>query len=273
MNKNNYKNIISDTEYDFDEVIIERGEEYYYSNHVLSVVKSYDTFIATVSGSENKIYDVKITYDRYDDEYNYECSCPCDYPCKHEYAVLLAIENKDYTEFKLKKEIKKQYLNIQKLIKKIPANELKQYLTDEKYDNKVSFDMNSFNEYFKKYLPYQQYTYYYNNLYNNLILNNINNVNIMLNEYIIDIKNYISLSSFNESFKIIKAIIEANIDTNNLDKIMEIIPLLSMFLRVTYRKCNNKTKEEIDKWINNLKINNYYNNYYLEDMILTININ
>ena len=43
-----------------------------------------------------------------------------------------------------------------------------------------------------------------------------------------------------------------------------------MFLRVIYRKCDPMTKDNINKWIENLERNNCYNNYYLEDIIVSL---
>ena len=40
-----------------------------------------------------------------------------------------------------------------------------------------------------------------------------------------------------------------------------------MFLRVVKRKGDNTLKQEITTWANNLK----YDNYYLEDILLSIN--
>ena len=45
-----------------------------------------------------------------------------------------------------------------------------------------------------------------------------------------------------------------------------------MYLRVTYRKCNQNLKGIIKEWIKKLESNNFYNNFYLEDIILQINI-
>ena len=128
-------------------------------------------------------------------------------------------------------------------------------------------------EYFRKYYPNQSYDYYYNNLFNSLKLNN-NYINLTSN-YIQKSRQYISNQEFTESFKILKSIIEAYNDTNCLnfeEYINSVFPELGMLLRVTYRKALDTTKLEIKEWINRLETNNYYNNFYLEDIVLTMNI-
>ena len=42
-----------------------------------------------------------------------------------------------------------------------------------------------------------------------------------------------------------------------------------MYLRILYRKANDELKKEVEKWIKTLVDNNYYDNYYLEDIIIT----
>ena len=43
-----------------------------------------------------------------------------------------------------------------------------------------------------------------------------------------------------------------------------------MYLRVSYRKGDNIVQEEVNSWIEELEKDNYYNNYYLEDIILSL---
>lgn len=89
------------------------------------------------------------------------------------------------------------------------------------------------------------------------------------------INQYIIKDEFAEAYKIIKAIIEAHRDSNILnfdDEIIDILPKIGMFLRVINRKCKELTKNEINEWCNQLKKNNNcYDNYYLEDIVLSIN--
>ena len=101
---------------DFSNQIKERGKEYYDAGNVESVYKNNNMYIAKVYGASNQLYDVQIIIT---DEKNadYSCSCPCDFPCKHEYAVLMAIANFDYFEVELKPQIKeKDYYIYNRLI-------------------------------------------------------------------------------------------------------------------------------------------------------------
>ena len=276
MNKIEYdyeNDIIKDNEYEFNDAIIKRGKNYYKNGMVLSVIKSNNKYTAKVAGSTNVSYTVNVEYDEEDDYYDYDCTCPCEYPCKHIYAVLIAIKNKNYIKTTLKKEINKTGIDMHTLISKIPAKELKDYLLNAKYKDSVAFEMEAFNDYFKKYLPLVQYEYYYNNIYNSLIMNDDYAFKKIITESINDIKENIRASLFGESYKIVKAIIEAYHDSKILNEektIIDLMPSLAMYLRVTYRKCNDNIKENIDKWIKHLEDNNYYDNFYLEDMILSI---
>ena len=266
-------NIIKDNEYEFNDTIIKRGKNYYENGMVLSVIKSNNRYVAKVVGSVDEPYTVNVEYDEEDDYYDYDCTCPCEYPCKHIYAVLMSIKNKKYIKATLKKEIDKTEIDMHTLISKIPAKELKDYLLNAKYKDSVAFEMEAFNDYFKKYLPLVQYEYYYNNIYNSLIMNDDYAFKKIITESINDIKENIRASLFSESYKIVKAIIEAYHDSKILNEektIIDLMPSLAMYLRVTYRKSSDSTKENIDKWIKHLEDNNYYDNFYLEDMILSI---
>lgn len=269
-----YENdIIKDNKYEFNDAIIKRGKDYYENGMVLSVIKSNNKYVAKVAGSTNESYTVNVEYDEEDDYYDYDCTCPCEYPCKHIYAVLIAIKNKNYIKTTLKKEINKTEIDMHTLISKIPAKELKDYLLNAKYKDRVAFEMGAFNDYFKKYLPLVQYEYYYNNIYNSLIMNDDYAFKKIITESINDIKENIRASLFGESYKIVKAIIEAYHDSKILNEektIIDLMPSLAMYLRVTYRKCNDNIKDNIDKWIKHLEDNNYYDNFYLEDMIFSI---
>lgn len=255
---------------DFDNIIKRRGEHYYDDGNVLEVYKNNNTYFAKVDGNSVEPYDVKITIK--DDEHAiYECSCPCDFPCKHEYATLVSISNLEYLEVELKKFVKENKLEIKDIIQKIPGEELKQYLLTQKGLDNIIINHDSFNNYFRKYLPTQSYEFYYNNLYNDIIIDN--NYRKTIEKYINNAKKYLESNEFNEVFKIIQAIIEVYNDTNELnsnDYVFEIISYASMLLRIAYRKSNDEQKNVLNQWINKLIKNNYYSNYYLEDLILGI---
>ena len=83
---------------DFEYIIKKRGEDYYDCNKVLSCYKSSNKYYAKVLGSNSTNYNVEIELDEIEPKYS--CTCPCDFNCKHEYAVLLAIQNRNYQEIK-----------------------------------------------------------------------------------------------------------------------------------------------------------------------------
>ena len=249
--------------------IQKRGEDYYYSNNVLKVCKTKSKYIAKVAGSSNIPYEV--TFEVTPNDIDFSCSCPCSFPCKHEYAVLMAISEGSYENVELKQPIKEKDSNIMELIKEIPAEELKEYLLSPIGKDKVVFENNTFNKYFRKYLPAQTYEFYYNNLYNILVLND--NHEYKIKTYLDRVKQYISGNDFKEVIKIIRAIIQAYKDTNNInfdEYFTDILLSIGMYLRVSYRKGDNIVKEEVNSWIEELEKENYYNNYYLEDIILSL---
>ncbi|MDD4375527.1 MAG: SWIM zinc finger family protein [Clostridia bacterium] len=261
--------MLEEIENDFEYQIKKRGKEYYESNNIVSVCKSGNEFRSKVVGSNKDAYDVSFSFN--DDEIDYDCTCPCAYPCKHEYAVLLAIRNNEYEQIELKETIREEGKDLKSIIENIPASELKDYMLSPAGKDSVVFEVNTFNKHFKKYLPKQSYEYYYNNLYNALALKY--DYKNYVDNYLNSVKQYIDGGNFIETFKIIKAIINAFQDTNNLnfnDDIIDQLPRIGMFLRVTYRKLNDLEKDDVNKWISKLKQENYYNNYYLEDVILSL---
>lgn len=263
------EDFLMEVEDDFEYQIKERGKKYYNSGNVLKVVKNGSHYYAKVKGSSITPYNINVTND--ENGIDYECDCPYDFPCKHEYAVLIAISNGEYEQIELKPEIREKKASLQSMIEIIPADEIKNYLLSPKGLDYVCFEMESFEDYFRKYLPKQKYDFYYNNLYNELILNN--DGNFYIKDYLSRVKQYIDNNDFPEGYKIIKSIIEAYNDSNKLnidDTIVDSLPKIGMFLRVVYRKCDHMTKDNINKWIENLERNNYYNNYYLEDIIVSL---
>lgn len=263
------EDFLMEVEDDFDYQIKERGKKYYNSGNVMKVVKNGSHYYAKVKGSSITPYTVNITND--ETGIDYECDCPYDFPCKHEYAVLIAISNGEYERIELKPEIREKKASLQSMIETIPADEIKNYLLSPKGLDYVCFEMEAFEDYFRKYLPKQKYDFYYNNLYNELVLND--DGNFYIKDYLSRVKQYIDNNDFPEGYKIIKSIIEAYNDSNKLnidDTIVDSLPKIGMFLRVIYRKCDSMTKDNINKWIENLERNNCYNNYYLEDIIVSL---
>ena len=162
------KKLLDQLESDFEFRIKQRGIDYYYAGNVIKVIKNNNAenikYIAKVEGSLEKPYEVIIDFNI--DEVEYSCSCPYEYPCKHEYAVLMAIDNQEYETRIIKPPIKEKKVNLKLVLAKIPANKLKKYILNS---NNVIINTNDFESYFRKYFPNQKYDYYYNNLYNAMV--------------------------------------------------------------------------------------------------------
>lgn len=257
-------------ESDFSYQVQSRGRDYYNKGNVISCCKNGNNYYAKVKGSASKPY--VVSFEITDDEIEYNCTCPYDYPCKHEYAVLLAIANKEYSIAQLKPEIKENKCDLQTMLKQIPAEEIKNYLLSPVGIDNVSFEISAFEDAFRKYYPNQDYDYYYNKLYNALVLNEDHES--VTDLYLEKIKQYIFNLEFDESYKIIVSVINAYNDTNRLnfdEYISQKFPLLGMYLRIINRKCDLKLKNKIEEWTEILKDNNYYDNLYLEDIIIMMN--
>ena len=265
------EDLLNEVQDNFSYQIKERGKDYYYSGNIVSCSKNNNKYYAKVSGTSDKPYIVKVEIKK--DGVEYDCTCPYDFPCKHEYAVLMAITNKEYLNIELKPELKEKKDTLQNILKKIPAEEIKKYLLSSKGVNYVCFEMKSFEDYFKKYYPNQTYEYYYNNLFNALVVD-VNYEN-MIDSYINKIRQYVSNQEFLESFKILKSIINAYNDTNKLnfdDYIINQFPNLGMLLRIIYRKCDFSLRKDIKNWTLELESKNYYHNLYLEDIVIIMNL-
>ena len=268
-----YKNIlliIDEQLNNFQYQIVKRGENYYKSGNVIQIIKNKNFFIAKVKGSN--YYEVKINIDNDSKTLSCNCTCPYEFLCKHEYAVLLAIKNKKYIEKELKEEIVKNNISLNELIQNIPALELKDYILkiifNKNFSDSLVLDFNDFEVDFLKYLPSQPYEYYYNNLYNYVMINDEIRFDC---KYII--KDLINSEKYEEAFFIIKAFIEVANDTKHFEKIEIMINKYSdiaLFLRIIFRKSNDDLKNNIKDWLDKITRNNYYDCVYLEDMILNI---
>ena len=250
---------------EFDYQIIKRGEDYYNNGHVVRCFSTNEGFIAVVRGC-NRDYTVRV-YNESDYLYM-ECECPYEDHCKHEYAVLLSIRDKAFNIVNLKKEIPEVIYNLKEIVSKIPADKLKEYILNKGADY-VVFETTTFEKEFFDYLPRQSKNYYYNSLYNEYILK-MNFVDL-LTKYERSIKKYIEKESYEDAFDIIQSIIDVYIDLNiNDDDIPNIYPSLGMYLRIIYRKCDSKLKKKITQWILKFEKEKYYNNIFLEDIIVLI---
>jgi len=81
----------------FDKQIISRGEKYHDEGRVSFLEKLGDKYYAVVDGKE--AYVVIIKYDEENKTTQVYCSCPCEFFCKHIYAVIEAIRNKEFKLF------------------------------------------------------------------------------------------------------------------------------------------------------------------------------
>lgn len=254
---------------DFSYQIKERGKDYYEKNKVISCYKTDTRYYAKVTGSLQKPYNVN--FDITEDEIEYHCDCPCEFPCKHEYAVLLAIDNNEYKEVKLKPQIASKNYDITDIIKCIPAENLKEYLLTPFGLDNIFFEKDDFKNKYIKYYPNEDYEFYYNNLYNTIVLDE--NIGSVLNLFLKKVNQYINNQVYDEAYKIILSIINSFEEVNKLNEDESLIknfPVISMYLRVIYRKCDNNLKEKMNSWIEELQKNNYYNNLFLEDAIIMI---
>lgn len=81
----------------YSKTISERGIEYYTNDRVLYLEKVDDRYFSVVEGS--KKYVVVIKYNEEKKKMSVYCSCPCDFYCKHIYAVILSIRNNELKRF------------------------------------------------------------------------------------------------------------------------------------------------------------------------------
>lgn len=256
-------------ESDFSKKEKQAGKECYKNKRVVSIVKNKNHYKAKVNGRDNRIYQVDIHLHLEEGYVDYTCDCPCDFSCKHIYAVMLGIKDKGYKIIELKEEAKEKKLTVLEMIERIPAEELKEYIVGDFGKEAVAFDRDRLEQYFAKYLPRQSYNYYYNNLYNALVLDGYNHD--LLEIYFKKIQGVLVNGEYIEAYYICKAIIEAAKDTNNLNKWQELIdsfPMLAMDLRIVYRKADEELKTTIGIWMKILKKKNYYDCAYLEDILL-----
>lgn len=76
------EDLLEDYENDFSYQIRQRGLDYYHSNNIIGIFKNKNKYIAKVMGSDSDAYKVVIELTK--DGINYNCTCPCTFPCKHE---------------------------------------------------------------------------------------------------------------------------------------------------------------------------------------------
>ena len=81
----------------FSYQICERGKKYYEESKVKFLEKIDDRYFAVVEGTQKYLTIIK--YDEKESKMQVYCSCPCEFYCKHMYAVILAIRNNKFNPF------------------------------------------------------------------------------------------------------------------------------------------------------------------------------
>lgn len=77
--------------------ITKRGLDYYENDKVLYLEKVDDRYFGVVLGNEK--YVTVIRYNEEKKKLSVYCSCPCDFYCKHIYAVILSLRNNKFKRF------------------------------------------------------------------------------------------------------------------------------------------------------------------------------
>ena len=86
-----------DLNFGFKKEELRKGRRCYAAQKVTFLEKINGKYYAVVKEKDN--HAVIINYDKEHNETTLYCSCPCEFHCKHEYAVILAIRNKEFNEF------------------------------------------------------------------------------------------------------------------------------------------------------------------------------
>ncbi len=122
----------------FDDVIFERGLDYFYEDRVQDVCKRKGNFYSTVEGTYPYNVRIEIKDNEIEDMY---CNCPyaeAGSYCKHMAATLIYIEQNledIVTDKDIEKQIAKRTKDIEKYLANISEEQLKQYIKDIAIDN------------------------------------------------------------------------------------------------------------------------------------------
>ena len=81
----------------FSNQICQRGKQYFEESRIRFLEKIDDRYFAVVDGTEKYLTIIK--YDEKEKKMEVYCSCPCEFYCKHMYAVILAIRNNQFNHF------------------------------------------------------------------------------------------------------------------------------------------------------------------------------
>lgn len=264
------KNLLGEKYEDlFEPQIIYRGKEYYRNNLVKRCLKTPEGYLAKVIGSKD--YNVKIKI--MDDDIEMFCDCPYGSNCKHEYATLMAIDNQKYKELNLLPKLVGSKYNFAEFVKLIPENDLKTFIID-KVENEEDFEEleEELKEKFFKYLPKETPEYFYNEIFN-LCLIEDDLPTYIINEYIDNIKKQIDCKEYDYAFSIYSSLICALCDSKieiSSTKLIDLYSKIGIFARISYRKGSDELKNYINNWISQFAEKNYYDDVYLEDLLLSI---
>lgn len=81
----------------FSYQICQRGKKYYEESRTIFLEKIDNRYFAIVEGTEKYLTIIK--YNEEEKKMQVFCSCPCEFYCKHMYAVILAIRNNKFNRF------------------------------------------------------------------------------------------------------------------------------------------------------------------------------
>lgn len=253
----------------FTPQIIFRGRDYYTNDKVIDVFKDKDSeqYVAKVKGSDYGVsYDVQLLLDDIENP-KMSCTCPCLETCKHEYAVLMSIDNNNYSTIKLLPVPEEEKISIKDFINSIPEDKIKEYLKNSfEIDQYIS--ENDFKDFFSCYLPEKSREYLYNTLYNNFQFNNVN-----LTKFLNLAKSALENGKYNYTFLILSSIIDSAKEsgyTDDKELLLDNYNKIGTFIRIAYRKGTDELKLEIEQWIQKYNNKNFYNDIYLEDMMMSI---
>ena len=253
----------------FEPQIIFRGKDYYRNKLVKKCYKTPEGFFARVEGNEE--YNVIIKIDENDIELF--CDCPYGSNCKHEYATLMAIDNKKYKELNLLPKVVGSKYNFAKFIKAIPDYDLKEFIIQQKELDK-DFDNfeDELKERFFNYLPKEIPEYFYNEVFNFCLIEDDLPI-FIINKYLDNIKRYIECKEYAYVFTIYSSLICAIYDSKikiSSSKLLDLYSKIGIFARISYRKGNDELKQNINNWITLFSEKNYYDDVFLEDLLLNI---
>ena len=81
----------------FSYQICQRGKKYFEEERIKFLEKIDDRYFAVVEGTEKYLTIIK--YNEEEKKMQVYCSCPCEFYCKHMYAVILSIRKKEFKRF------------------------------------------------------------------------------------------------------------------------------------------------------------------------------